>query len=83
MPGWTRGWFVTAILAVLLTVAHPEPRNTLLICSAATMLTSGTVGNTRLCVPCQVELIRTGTLVARSSLLNVPFDVQIRRLWRR
>lgn len=82
VPGWTRARFITSVLAILLAVAHPEPRNTLLIRATTTMLTRCTIRNASLRISGQVELIRTSALVTGRSLLNVTFDIQVRRLWR-
>lgn len=79
----TGRWLIGAILAVLLAIALPEPRNALLVAAAAQMLTRGAVGNAGLRVACQIELIGTGALVDGSTLFDVALDIQVGRLRRR
>lgn len=83
MPCRTRFRLVRFVLTIRFAVALPEPWNTFLVRAAAAMLTGGAVGDTGLRIPSQVELVRTGALVARSSLFDVAFDIQVGRFqWR-
>lgn len=83
VPCRARFRFVRFVLTIRFAVALPEPRNTLLVNAAAAMLTGGAIRDTGLRIPRQVELVRTSALIARSSLFDVAFDVQIGRLqWR-
>lgn len=77
MPLRTRLRLVRLVLTIRLTIALPEPRDTLLVISTAAMLSRCTVGNAGLHVPCQVVLVRTGALVAWGTLLDIAFHVEV------
>lgn len=75
MTGRAAFRFVRLILTVWFAVTLPKPWYTLFVIPTASMLSACTVGNACLLIPGEIELVRTGTLIARCSFLQVTLNI--------